>query len=464
VSLRVNEPLEAVVADLEAFIPAYMEQQGVPGVAIALVRDGRVVWTKEYGVTNVLTGKPVTPDSTFKVASNSKVVTAYIALLLVDQGVLALDEPLNNYLSEPYLVQEEFRPAVTLRHTLSHTSGMGHDSISRDVRFPPSAGYSYSANGFLYTQRVLEEVTGKSLEELSQELVFQPLGMEHSSFVNTPAVMEQPAQGHLPTPLPALLFAVPFLVILLVLAFLALIVGCLRSGQWRISRRSALAIYVLAALPAGGLAFVLVQGLSMNYVILILSLWGIPLATLLLGDAVLKRRWPERTGLHRGLLTMWMLVVAVAMVGGVLAVDDLPGISAEASKPNAAGTMRATADDMARFLIELADPKYLKPETATEMRTPQVSLRSDLSWGLGPGIQHGPEGDALWQWGQALDFQSVMIIYPDLGYGAVILTNSDALNPDVAIDIAHRALGGSIDSIRRGSHLAFDYQGSFLEE
>jgi CubicO group peptidase (beta-lactamase class C family) len=72
-SLRVNEPLEAVVADLEASIPAYMEQQGVPGVVIALVRDGRVVWTKEFGATNVLTGKPVTPDSTFTVSSNSKV-------------------------------------------------------------------------------------------------------------------------------------------------------------------------------------------------------------------------------------------------------------------------------------------------------------------------------------------------------------------------------------------------------
>jgi CubicO group peptidase (beta-lactamase class C family) len=70
--LRLNEPLEAVVTDLEAFISAYMEQQGVPGAAIALVRDGRMVWTEEYGVTNVHTGKSVTPDSTFKVASNSQ--------------------------------------------------------------------------------------------------------------------------------------------------------------------------------------------------------------------------------------------------------------------------------------------------------------------------------------------------------------------------------------------------------
>ena len=57
-----------------------------------------------------------------------------------------------------------------------------------------------------------------------------------------------------------------------------------------------------------------------------------------------------------------------------------------------------------------------------------------------------------------------MIIYPDLGYGVVVLANSDFLNAEVAIDIAHRALGGSIESIRRGSRLEFNYQGPFLEE
>jgi CubicO group peptidase (beta-lactamase class C family) len=127
--------------------------------------------------------------------------------------------------------------------------------------------------------------------------------------------------------------------------------------------------------------------------------------------------------------------------------------------------MRATAADMARFLIEIADPEHLNPETAAVMRTPQVSLRSDLSWGLGPGIQHSPEGDALWQWGQELDSQSLMIIYPDVGYGAVVLTNSAFLNADVAIEIAHLALGGDMDAIRRAAlNLEFNYKGPFLED
>ncbi len=295
-------------------------------------------------------------------------------------------------------------------------------------------------------------------------MVFQPLGMDHSSFVNTPAVMDQPAQGHLPILLPVLVFAVPFLVILLVLALLALIVGRLRSGRWRISRRTALAIYVLAALPACGLAFVLAQGPSTSYAILILILWGVPLLALLLGDYILRRLLPERGRLTRGLLALWALAVVVLMAGAVLGLGDMPGVRPEAVRPSAAGTIRATAADMARFLIEIADPQHLSAEAAAQMRTPQVSLRRDLSWGLGPGIQHSPEGDALWQWGQDLDFQSVMIIYPDSRYGAVVLTNSDALNPDVAIEIAHRALGGRMDAIRHASHLEFNYQGPFLDE
>jgi CubicO group peptidase (beta-lactamase class C family) len=207
------------------------------------------------------------------------------------------------------------------------------------------------------------------------------------------------------------------------------------------------------------------MGLSTTYGILMLILWGTPLVALLLGKAFLKRRVPGRTGLRKGLLAAWVLVVVLAMAGAALALGDLPGVTPEAARPDAAASIRATAADMARFLIEMAHPQYLSPETAAQMHTPQVSLRSDLSWGLGPGIQHSPEGDALWQWGSELDFQSVMIIYPDLGYGAVVLTNSDFLNAGVAIDIAHRALGGRMDAIRRAAlSQEFNYQGPFLDE
>jgi hypothetical protein len=119
---------------------------------------------------------------------------------------------------------------------------------------------------------------------------------------------------------------------------------------------------------------------------------------------------------------------------------------------------KAMDGDMATFLIELSNPQNLSTEMARQMQTSQVRLSSDLSWGLGPGVQHSRQGDALWQWGQNLDFQSVMIIYPEHNFGVFVGTNSDFLNPDVPLEIAHRALGGKIEPIRRGMNLEFNYR------
>lgn len=162
--LRSTDPTQDIVNDLQRFIPEYMNQKRIPGAAIALIRDGQVAWTEGFGATNTITRGPITPETLFEVASSSKVVTAYIALRLVDQGRLSLDEPLNHYLSEPWLPPSPYRDAITLRHVLSHTSGLGHSTASRESLFAPGEGYSYSAIGFTYLQAVLEEVTGQPLE------------------------------------------------------------------------------------------------------------------------------------------------------------------------------------------------------------------------------------------------------------------------------------------------------------
>ena len=93
------------------------------------------------------------------------------------------------------------------------------------------------------------------------------------------------------------------------------------------------------------------------------------------------------------------------------------------------------------FLIELAAPRVLNESLITELRKPQVSIDEDFSWGLGIGIQHSPDGDALWQNGITFGFRSVMVIYPEHAWGVVVLTNSDQGLP-TAYDVAARALGG----------------------
>lgn len=464
--LRLSEPVEAIVADLERYVPEYMEQEAIPGIAIALIRNGSVVWTSGFGVTNTLTREPVTADTLFEVASNSKVMTAYVALRLVDQGILSLDRPLNSYLSEPWLPPSEYRDQITLRQVLSHSSGLGHNSLSRESLFPPGRGYSYSGMGYLYLQEVIEEVTQRSLEDLAQDLLFKPLGMDSSSYVNEDErLISRTANGHIWAMVPTLFFVVLFVVALLCVGLLGFPILRLWKGRWKPTRTMTIGAFlvgfVLSLLPP----FLLFGWLGLAEFAWAIALCGTGL-TATFSLLFLAGRWVISRGLsdrYRARIA-GTIVWTVLVLGGLgLLVDNIRNLPVVRWTPvpaGAASSVRATAGDMGLFLVELSRPRFLSEATAGQLQAPQIELGSDLSWGLGPGIQHSRQGDALWQWGQHIDFQSVMVIYPEHGFGAVVLTNSDLLNPDVAINIAHRILGGEIEPIRRGSHTEFDYRES----
>jgi CubicO group peptidase (beta-lactamase class C family) len=461
--LRLSEPVEAIVADLEGYIPAYMAEQHIPGVTIALIRDGEVAWTGSFGVANALTRRPVTAKTVFEWASNSKVVTAYIALRLVDQGLLSLDQPLNSYLPEPWLPPSEYRDVITLRHVLSHSSGLGQGTLSRGNLFPPGRGYSYSAIGFQYLQVVIEQVTGKSLEQVAREMVFDPLEMPFSSFVNRGDLTGRTANGHMHAILPFILYTALYLASLIIAGAIGLIIVRVRSRRWRPAPRAGIAI-LMAAFALSLLPEFIVFGLS-NLVELawLLAFYGLFLTTTftlttLAGSVLLRRICAQWHRLRRALMVVWCALVLGGLAFLSLAMPNLPVPRWPQTKAEAAASLRAPIGDMARFLIELGNPQHLSGDLATQMRTSQVRLSADLSWGLGPGIQHSQQGDALWQWGQHLDFQSILIIYPEQGFGVVVCTNSDFLNPNVALEIAHRALGGKIDPIRRAIHLEFNYR------
>jgi CubicO group peptidase (beta-lactamase class C family) len=461
--LRLSEPVEAVVADLEDYIPSYMHQENISGVAVALIRDGEVVWTEGFGVANTLTRQPVKSDTLFEVASNSKVVTAYIALRLVDQGVLSLDEPLNAYLSEPWLPASEYRDAITLRHVLSHSSGLGHGTTSRENLFAPGRGYSYSAVGFQYLQAVIEQVTGESLEQVAQELVYMPLGISSSSFVNRVEFIPRTANGHLNAILPALLFAVSYVVVLVIVGLLGLVILRIRTGHWRPTRCMTIGALLVAFGLNLLLAFLMLGMIGMPEFAWLIALYGLVLAValglaFLVDRAVIVRFSSRRPRLQVGLTIVWGVLVLAGLGFITSSIANLPVPKWTPVKADAAGSMRATGSDLVTFLIELSNPQHLSTESAAQLRASQIDLSTDLAWGLGPGLQHSPQGDALWQWGQALDFQSIMIIYPEHNFGVVVCTNSDFLNPDVALEIAHRALGGKIEPIRQGLHLEFNYR------
>jgi len=181
----------------------------VPGVSVAVLDGGRVAWAKGYGVKDVDTGEPVTPRTLFQAASISKPVAATAALRLVEEGLLQLDAPVNDYLRGWTIPENDFtrEHPVTLKHLLSHTGGLtvhgfpgyaiGEEVPSTEevldgsgpantppvrVDTVPGNLWRYSGGGYTILQKLLEDVTGKPFPRVLRDEVLAPVGMTLSGY------------------------------------------------------------------------------------------------------------------------------------------------------------------------------------------------------------------------------------------------------------------------------------------
>jgi len=444
--LQPSPPVEETVADLQAYIPDQLESVGVPGLAIALVHRGETVWEAGFGKANTITGDPVTENSVFEVASLSKPVAAYAALTLVDSGELELDEPIHLYFDEPWLAPSPWSEQITLRHLLSHTSGLSKrlHPLDRSISFPPGERFAYSNVGYQYMQAAIERVSGSSLETIAQDGVFGPLAMSSTTYADRTDVTSRLVNGHINygTDL------APVLGVLAACFVVIFLLGLVARRLWRrrpvITWRLLATFYAIAAVVSLGIVIWLNGGfnkwsLFFILMIVVLSVW---LAAWFAGSALLVRRLSERwrSGRRR-------LAVGVASFIGCILVFALlanlfsgPIPKGPLPAPGAAYSLKTTAGDLARFMIELSDPQHLEPGTAAEMATPQVRTSASNSWGLGIAIYHGPTGDWLWHAGDDSDFHALMVMSPDTGDGVVVLTNGQA-GQMVNYDVARRAMG-----------------------
>ena len=157
----------------------------VPGLSLAVIRAGKIVDTKVLGVRNISTGTPVDDSTIFEAASLSKPVFAYAVLQLVDEGRLSLDTPLSTYV--PDFAKDDPRAAsITVRNVLSQSSGLPNwrsSTTPLKTYFPPGEHFSYSGEGFVWLQRVVEKITGQPLNDVVTRLVFDPLDMKRSGYV-----------------------------------------------------------------------------------------------------------------------------------------------------------------------------------------------------------------------------------------------------------------------------------------
>lgn len=167
-------------------IEALMKEKKIPGLSMVIIEGAEVVWHSELGFKNSQTGNLVDEKTLFEVASLSKPVFAYSILKLVETSQLNLDKPLADYLSYADIKNDKRVTFITARMVLAHTSGLPNwrpKNKPLRIYFQPGERFSYSGEGFLYLQRVIEHISGLSLEEFTKKNVFIPLGMNHSTFI-----------------------------------------------------------------------------------------------------------------------------------------------------------------------------------------------------------------------------------------------------------------------------------------
>lgn len=224
---RAQAPSLTTNDSLDAFIRSQMKQRRVPGLSLAIVDGGKIVYAKGYGVTAPGGKDPVSPETLFLAGSVSKSVAAMGALRLVDERKLTLDGNVNDKLLTWKVPENVFtaREKVTLARILSHTSGLtvhgfaGYDrksvvpsvlqvlngtapanSAPILVDTTPGARWRYSGGGYTVMQMLMQDVTGRPFASWMQANVLVPLGMTSSTFENPPprALWDRTASGTYP--------------------------------------------------------------------------------------------------------------------------------------------------------------------------------------------------------------------------------------------------------------------------
>jgi D-alanyl-D-alanine carboxypeptidase len=198
-------------ATVDAIAQAAMQQQGMPGMTVALAKKGTMLYVQGYGVSDLTTRQPTQPSLLFEIGSITKQFTAALIMKLQEQGQLHVDDSITTYLPE-----YNFPSAITLRMMLTHTSGLANftdfpqlgDWVRNGVseatvltavsqaplQFQPGTQYSYSNSNFFALGTIIEKLTGQSYADNLDHEIFQPLGLANTYYSLPPA--DQSASGY----------------------------------------------------------------------------------------------------------------------------------------------------------------------------------------------------------------------------------------------------------------------------
>ena len=188
------------------FIKAEMKRQNIPGLSLAIVKDGQVIKAAGYGLADRNRKIPATPETVYKIASVSKQFIATGIMLLVQEGRLGVDDRISKHLDGPPAAWKD----ITIRHLLTHTSGIVREAPGFDpskilsdaeviraaypvpLRFSPGEKWEYGNVSYFALAEIIRKVSGQPWTEYLNEKVFKPSGMNTTFPTNTKARGTEP--------------------------------------------------------------------------------------------------------------------------------------------------------------------------------------------------------------------------------------------------------------------------------
>ncbi len=192
------------------YVKNEMQRQHIPGLALLVSRGGKIVQAEGFGLADVELQAPVKPETIFQSGSVGKQFTATAIMMLVEEGKVALDDPLTKYFTDAPATWNE----VTVRELLSHTAGFGDYPAKFNFRkdwtepellklvegiplaYPPGTKWEYSNLGFLTLGILIHRVTGEFYGDFLQQRIFQPLGMQTTRIISEADIVPNRAAGY----------------------------------------------------------------------------------------------------------------------------------------------------------------------------------------------------------------------------------------------------------------------------
>ncbi|HEX7185988.1 MAG TPA: serine hydrolase [Thermoanaerobaculia bacterium] len=201
----------AQAGKVDDYIKAEMQRRNIPGLSVAVVRNGEIIQAKGYGLSNVELNVAATPETIYQSGSIGKQFTATLVMMLVEEGKLSLDDHIGKHIPDAPALWKD----ITVRHLLTHTSGLSNhlyrkinlrqdyteDELVKELAalpldFQPGEKWNYSNPGYVMLGILIHKVTGKFYGDLLREKIFEPLGMTTTRIIDEADIIPNRADGY----------------------------------------------------------------------------------------------------------------------------------------------------------------------------------------------------------------------------------------------------------------------------